>query len=208
MSRWRRSTARCSKPATDLGDGRWRRFWRVTLPLSAPGTIGAALLVFIPTVGDYVTPTLVGGPGGTMIGNTIQALFGQHNDGPLGAALSIVMMLIVTLLVCLFLWLDRLPPHAGADSVKGHAPDAHAARHLCRRLPDLPLRAGPAAAGLLFQRQHLRDLSAEGLHAAPLRRQWPSEMRAAGRALRNSVIVGIVVSVLSTALGLLGGDGA
>ena len=47
--------------ATDLGDTKWRRFLRVTLPLSAPGTIGAAMLVFIPTVGDYVTPMLVGG---------------------------------------------------------------------------------------------------------------------------------------------------
>lgn len=91
--------------ATDLGDTPWRRFWRVTLPLSAPGTISAALLVFIPTVGDYVTPTLVGGSGGHMIGNAIQTLFGRQNDAPLGAALSIVMMLTVTLLVCLFLWL-------------------------------------------------------------------------------------------------------
>jgi spermidine/putrescine transport system permease protein len=90
--------------AADLGDRPWWAFWRVTLPLSAPGTISAALLVFIPTVGDYVTPTLVGGPGGTMIGNIIQGLFGVRNDMPLGAALSVVMMLTVTLIVCLFLW--------------------------------------------------------------------------------------------------------
>jgi spermidine/putrescine transport system permease protein len=90
--------------ATDLGDTAWQRFRRVTLPLSAPGTIAAALLVFIPTVGDYVTPTLVGGTGGTMIGNAIQSLFGRQNDAPLGAALSVLMMIVVTLLVCLFLW--------------------------------------------------------------------------------------------------------
>ena len=90
--------------ATDLGDTAWQRFLRVTLPLSAPGTIAAALLVFIPTVGDYVTPTLVGGTGGNMIGNAIQSLFGRQNDAPLGAALSVVMMIAVTLLVCLFLW--------------------------------------------------------------------------------------------------------
>jgi spermidine/putrescine transport system permease protein len=90
--------------ATDLGDTAWQRFRRVTLPLSAPGAIAAALLVFIPTVGDYVTPTLVGGTGGTMIGNAIQSLFGRQNDAPLGAALSVVMMITVTLLVCLFLW--------------------------------------------------------------------------------------------------------
>ncbi|MEZ5776210.1 MAG: ABC transporter permease [Hyphomicrobiaceae bacterium] len=90
--------------ATDLGDRPWQVFRRVTLPLSAPGTIAASLLVFIPTVGDYVTPTLVGGAGGTMVGNLIQTLFGRQNDQPLGAALSIVMMIVVTLIVCLFLW--------------------------------------------------------------------------------------------------------
>jgi spermidine/putrescine transport system permease protein len=90
--------------ATDLGDSRWQRFWRVTLPLSAPGTIAAALLVFIPTVGDYVTPTLVGGPGGTMIGTLIQQLFLRQDDAPLGSAVAIVMMLIIAGFVALFLW--------------------------------------------------------------------------------------------------------
>ena len=91
--------------ATDLGDSKFRRFLRVTLPLSAPGTIGAALLVFIPTIGDYVTPTLVGGPGGTMIGNLIQELFLRQNNAPLGATVAIVMMLLVGVIVALFLWL-------------------------------------------------------------------------------------------------------
>jgi spermidine/putrescine transport system permease protein len=90
--------------ATDLGDGPVRRFFRVTLPLSAPGTIAASLLVFIPTVGDYVTPTLVGGTSGIMIGNVIQSLFGKANNAPLGAAVSLVMMLTITLMVCAFLW--------------------------------------------------------------------------------------------------------
>jgi spermidine/putrescine transport system permease protein len=90
--------------ATDLGDSRLKRFWRVTLPLSAPGTIAAALLVFIPTVGDYVTPTLVGGPGGTMIGTLMQELFPRQDNAPLGAALAIVMMAIIAGFVALFLW--------------------------------------------------------------------------------------------------------
>jgi spermidine/putrescine transport system permease protein len=90
--------------ATDLGDSRLKRFWRVTLPLSAPGTIAAALLVFIPTVGDYVTPTLVGGPGGTMIGTLMQELFFRQDNAPLGAALAIVMMSIIAAFVALFLW--------------------------------------------------------------------------------------------------------
>jgi spermidine/putrescine transport system permease protein len=90
--------------ATDLGDSPLKRFWRITLPLSAPGTIAAALLVFIPTVGDYVTPTLVGGPGGTMIGTLMQELFLRQDNAPLGAALAIVMMAIIAGIVALFLW--------------------------------------------------------------------------------------------------------
>jgi spermidine/putrescine transport system permease protein len=89
--------------ATDLGDTPTERFWRVTFPLSLPGVISATLLVFIPTVGDYVTPALVGGTSGIMIGNLIQSLFGKANNAPLGSAVSMVMMLAITLLVCAFL---------------------------------------------------------------------------------------------------------
>ena len=87
----------------DLGDSRLERFLRITLPLSTPGVVASSLLVFIPTVGEYITPTLVGGSSGMMLGNVIQSLFGQGNNRPLGSAVSLVMMLIVTLLVCLFL---------------------------------------------------------------------------------------------------------
>ena len=90
--------------ATDLGDNAFWRFMRVTLPLSMPGTIAASLLVFIPTVGDYVTPKLVGGTTGIMIGNIIQSMFGKANNWPLGAALSIISMVGITLLICAFLW--------------------------------------------------------------------------------------------------------
>jgi spermidine/putrescine transport system permease protein len=84
--------------ATDLGDGPLRSFLRVTLPLSAPGVISAALIVMIPTVGDYVTPKLVGGKDGVMIANAIQAQFGKAANWPLGAALSVTTMLVVTLM--------------------------------------------------------------------------------------------------------------
>lgn len=89
--------------ATDLGDGPLRRFLRITLPLSLPGTIAATLMVFIPTVGDYLTPNLVGGTSGVMIGNSIAVLYGKANNGPLGAALSIAMMVAITLVVLLFM---------------------------------------------------------------------------------------------------------
>ena len=81
--------------ATDLGDGPVRRFFRITLPLSMPGVIAAALIVFIPTVGDYVTPRLVGGKDGVMIANMIQTQFGRGSNWPLGAALSVSTMLII-----------------------------------------------------------------------------------------------------------------
>ena len=84
--------------ATDLGDGPLRSFVRVTLPLSAPGVISAALIVMIPTVGDYVTPKLVGGNDGVMIANAIQAQFGKASNWPLGAALSVTTMIIVSLM--------------------------------------------------------------------------------------------------------------
>ncbi|MDG4851377.1 MULTISPECIES: ABC transporter permease [unclassified Mesorhizobium] len=84
--------------ATDLGDGPLRSFLRVTLPLSTPGVISAALIVMIPTVGDYVTPKLVGGKDGVMIANAIQAQFGKASNWPLGAALSVTTMVIVSLM--------------------------------------------------------------------------------------------------------------
>ena len=90
--------------ARDLGETAWMTFVRVTLPLSMPGVIVGSMLVFIPTVGDYVTPTLVGGPRGIMIGNIIQSQFGKASNWPMGAALAVISMLTVALMVCLFLW--------------------------------------------------------------------------------------------------------
>lgn len=91
--------------SADLGEGPVMSFIRVTLPLSLPGTIAAALLVFIPTVGDFVTPKLVGGSGGIMIGNLIQNAFGRGSNWPMGSAISVVSMITITLIVCMFLWL-------------------------------------------------------------------------------------------------------
>lgn len=93
--------------AEDLGDSRLRRFFRVTLPLSMPGVIAATIIVFIPTIGDYVTPRLVGGPNGLMISNMIELQFKKANNAPLGAALAISAMGIVTCFALVFLWLNR-----------------------------------------------------------------------------------------------------
>jgi spermidine/putrescine transport system permease protein len=82
-------------------------FLRVTLPLAMPGVVAAVLIVFIPTIGDYVTPRLVGGAGGTMISNMIQTQFLKLNNTPLGAALSVLMMLLVGAISLLFIFLNR-----------------------------------------------------------------------------------------------------
>ncbi len=81
--------------AEDLGDGPFRRFWRITFPLAIPGVVAATLIVLIPTVGDYITPKLVGGTDGLMVANMIQIQFGKANNAPLGAALAVTSMVIV-----------------------------------------------------------------------------------------------------------------
>jgi spermidine/putrescine transport system permease protein len=88
--------------ASDLGDSALRRFLRITLPLSLPGVIGAAILIFVPTTGDFVTPELVGGTKGTMIANLIEVQFNGVGNWPLGAALSLVSMAMVAVIAGLF----------------------------------------------------------------------------------------------------------
>ncbi|WP_425434559.1 ABC transporter permease [Litoreibacter janthinus] len=91
----------------DLGEGTARTFFRVTLPLAMPGVVAATLIVFIPTIGDYVTPRLVGGPDGLMIANMIQTQFLKLNNAPMGAALSVLAMGAVTLISLIFLFANR-----------------------------------------------------------------------------------------------------
>ncbi|WP_311199737.1 ABC transporter permease [Jannaschia sp. M317] len=93
--------------ARDLGENAVTSFLRVTLPLAMPGVVAALLIVFIPTVGDYVTPAQVGGPGGLMIANLIQSHFGGLNDAPMGATLSIVAMASVTIIALIIVWIAR-----------------------------------------------------------------------------------------------------
>jgi spermidine/putrescine transport system permease protein len=93
--------------AEDLGDGPIRRFFRVTLPLAMPGVMAATLIVLIPTVGDYITPMMVGGKDGLMISNMIQVLFKKANNAPLGAALAISSMVIVAAISLLIFLVAR-----------------------------------------------------------------------------------------------------
>ena len=91
----------------DLGENKVMTFFRVTLPLAMPGVVAAVLIVFIPTIGDYVTPELMGGAGGKLIANMIQTQFLALNNAPLGAALAVVAMLSVTAISLVFILLNR-----------------------------------------------------------------------------------------------------
>ncbi len=91
----------------DLGESKFSTFFRVTLPLSMPGLVAAVLIVFIPTIGDYVTPELMGGAGGKLIANMIQTQFLALNNAPLGAALAIIAMLSVSAISLGFVFANR-----------------------------------------------------------------------------------------------------
>ncbi|MFN7225488.1 MAG: ABC transporter permease [Paracoccaceae bacterium] len=91
----------------DLGESRLRTFWRVTLPLSMGGVIAAVLIVFIPTIGDYVTPDLIGGGKLPMIANMMEVQMLKINNKPLGSAIAVSAMLIVALISLAFVLANR-----------------------------------------------------------------------------------------------------
>ena len=94
---------RLLEAATDLGASRLQAFWRVTLPLSLPGVVAAFLFVFIPTLGEFVTPSLVGGANGYMYGNQIVDLFETgFPDWETGSVLAIFLLGVVLVLTIVF----------------------------------------------------------------------------------------------------------
>ncbi len=88
---------RLVEAAHDLGANDWRAFWRVVFPLTLPGVIAGCILVFIPSIGAFITPDLLGGTQGIMIGNLINQQFHGTGNWPLGSAASVVMMGLVML---------------------------------------------------------------------------------------------------------------
>jgi spermidine/putrescine transport system permease protein len=93
---------RLLEAASDLGASRWQAFRRVTLPLSMPGVVAAFLFVFIPTVGEFVTPSLVGGTSGYMYGNKIADQFNMSLDWQTGSVLALFLLAVVALLTLVF----------------------------------------------------------------------------------------------------------
>ena len=93
---------RLLEAASDLGASRWQAFRKVTLPLSLPGVIAAFIFVFIPTIGEYFAPLLVGGVDGTMFGNAIADQFGQSLNWLNGSVLSFFLLVVVAVLMGVF----------------------------------------------------------------------------------------------------------
>jgi spermidine/putrescine transport system permease protein len=85
----------------DLGAGSAQTFLRVILPLSIPGLVAGATFAFVLSLGDFLAPLLVGGASGTMISNVVQSLFGAAYDWPLGAAISVSILIVIISLLFL-----------------------------------------------------------------------------------------------------------
>jgi putrescine transport system permease protein len=93
---------RLLEAASDLGANAWTAFWTVTVPLSRAGIIAGAMLVFIPCVGEYVIPELLGGPQTQMIGRTLWDEFFSNNDWPMACTVAVAMILLVIVPVAIF----------------------------------------------------------------------------------------------------------
>jgi len=88
--------------ALDLGATPWQAFWRITVPLSTSGIIAGSMLVFIPCVGEFVIPELLGGPETLMIGHVLWDEFFGNNDWPMAASVAVVMVALIIIPLALF----------------------------------------------------------------------------------------------------------
>jgi putrescine transport system permease protein len=94
--------ARLIEAAQDLGATPWQAFWRITVPLSKAGIVAGFMLVFIPCVGEYVIPELLGGPETLMIGRVLWDEFFSNNDWPMASAVAVVMILVIIVPIAVF----------------------------------------------------------------------------------------------------------
>jgi spermidine/putrescine transport system permease protein len=105
---------RLLEAAYDLYASRWQVLRRVILPIVKPGSIAGSILVFVPSLGAYVTPRILGGGKQMMIGNFIDLQFGQGRNWPLGASLSVTLLIIVTAALLIYV------RYANRDTAHGH----------------------------------------------------------------------------------------
>jgi spermidine/putrescine transport system permease protein len=99
--------------AKDLYASAREAFWRVTLPISAPGIVAGTLLTFIPAVGDYINADFLGGPNQAMIGNVVQGQYLRVTDYPSAAALAFVLMALILAVVVIYI------RFAGSEALMG-----------------------------------------------------------------------------------------
>jgi putrescine transport system permease protein len=88
--------------ALDLGSPPWRAFWSITVPLALPGVVAGSLLCFIPAVGEFVIPDLLGGSETLMIGRTLWSEFFSNRDWPLASAVAIVLLVILVVPIMIY----------------------------------------------------------------------------------------------------------
>lgn len=93
---------RLLEAAQDLGATPWKTFWLVTVPLSKSGIIAGSMLVFIPCIGEFVIPELLGGPQTLMIGRVLWDEFFSNNDWPMASTVAVVMVLLIIVPLALF----------------------------------------------------------------------------------------------------------
>ena len=93
---------RLLEAASDLGASAWVAFWKITVPLSRSGIVAGGMLVFIPCVGEYVIPELLGGPQTQMIGRTLWDEFFSNNDWPMACTVAVAMVLLIIVPVAVF----------------------------------------------------------------------------------------------------------
>jgi spermidine/putrescine transport system permease protein len=104
---------RLIEAAKDLYASSRQAFWRVTLPLSAPGVVAGTLLTFIPASGDYINAQFLGSAGNQMIGNVVQSLYLKQTNYPSAAALSFVLMAVILVIVLIYI------RFAGSEALMG-----------------------------------------------------------------------------------------
>ena len=104
---------RLLEAAADLGAKPWIAFWKVTVPLSKPGIVAGAMLVFIPCVGEYVIPALLGGPDTKNIGRVLWDEFFSNNDWAMASAVATVMVVVVLMPLAIFNHYQTAETHRG-----------------------------------------------------------------------------------------------
>ncbi len=192
---------RLVEAAYDLYATRWQVLRRVIMPLVKPGIIAGSILVFIPSLGAYVTPRVLGGGKNLMLGNLIELQFGQGRNWPLGAALSITLLVIV--MVALIFYVRSVQRSAGervasahgrSGSLLGQAPAG--LRHGGDRLLPRALCAARDAGRLFLQRRAEHRASGRGSPCAGTSR--PGRTSRSRRRPARSLIIASFASVIAT----------